>query len=622
MVVREKVELLNGSVMLAEGWAKYQRAHDLIELADWPQALALLAQAETIFRTHNAADGLWRALIGQALIHWRDGMAEVAEARALAALEAAEQNDDGFAVGNVTWRLANLKIEQAQYAEAADYLDQTQLALDASGVAPAGGVLAAAAQLCSEIVRWQQLHDRRQIGAREAEAAIIEIHGDLAARLRQAAAGMSAIALQPERPEGSELTLPVLPPVEPPSLPWIGLSAWLSRLWRKLIHGADGAVPPGVMRAPQNPPPGRGPPQTDALALPERRLAHGLPEPIAGDSGDRRVGAEPGTPAEPPPELARPASGGMAQPTTAVVEQPTKGDQLDTTGRALAKTMAPPPVDRASLPVGALSDGSAANPPAARQADAPRLEVQLFGQFRVALNGREIESWPSGRGRAIFKYLLTHRERPLARDVLMEAFWPEATAESARNSLNVAIYGLRQALRAADPVQVVMFQNGAYRLNPTLEISLDVDEFRRNVQSGRRGEEAGDTDAAIARYEAAAQLYQSDFMADDLADDWPVLPRERLRVDYLDTLDRLSQLYFTGEQYDQCATLCQMILAQDNCREDAHCRLIRCYSRQNQHLLALRQYQTCVEALDRELGVAPAAATTQLYERIRRREAV
>jgi len=108
----------------------------------------------------------------------------------------------------------------------------------------------------------------------------------------------------------------------------------------------------------------------------------------------------------------------------------------------------------------------------------------------------------------------------------------------------------------------------------------------------------------------------------DLADDWPVLPRERLRVDYLDTLDRLSHLYFTGEQYGRCVTLCQMLLAQDNCREDAHCRLMRCYSRQDQHLLALRQYQTCAEALDHELGVAPAAATTQLYERIRRREAV
>jgi hypothetical protein len=38
--------------------------------------------------------------------------------------------------------------------------------------------------------------------------------------------------------------------------------------------------------------------------------------------------------------------------------------------------------------------------------------------------------------------------------------------------------------------------------------------------------------------------------------------------------------------------------------------------------LALRQYHAYVEALRKELDLAPAPATTQLYERIRRREQV
>ena len=134
--------------------------------------------------------------------------------------------------------------------------------------------------------------------------------------------------------------------------------------------------------------------------------------------------------------------------------------------------------------------------------------------------------------------------------------------------------------------------------------------------------QASDLAGAIGKYQQAAALYQGDFMSDDLGDDWPVLPRERLRIDYLDTLDRLSHMSFANEQYAACITLCQMILAQDNCREDVHCRLIRCYSRQDQYHLALRQYQACLEALDAELGVAPAPATTQLYERIRRHEVV
>ena len=64
------------------------------------------------------------------------------------------------------------------------------------------------------------------------------------------------------------------------------------------------------------------------------------------------------------------------------------------------------------------------------------------------------------------------------------------------------------------------------------------------------------------------------------------------------------------------------MLAADSCREDAHCRLMRCYARLEQYPPALRQYQACVEALRTELDVQPSPATVELYERIRRREPV
>jgi DNA-binding SARP family transcriptional activator len=101
-----------------------------------------------------------------------------------------------------------------------------------------------------------------------------------------------------------------------------------------------------------------------------------------------------------------------------------------------------------------------------------------------------------------------------------------------------------------------------------------------------------------------------------------VLTRERLRLAYLDTLDRISHLYFSHAQYAACAELCQRIIERDLCREDAHRRLMRCYSRQGQPHLALRQYRACADALEAELGVEPAPATTALHERIRRHEPV
>jgi len=63
-----------------------------------------------------------------------------------------------------------------------------------------------------------------------------------------------------------------------------------------------------------------------------------------------------------------------------------------------------------------------------------------------------------------------------------------------------------------------------------------MDEFDRHVQTGRRLEAKEQLVRGVTEYEAAMELYQGDFLSGDLYEDWPVLPRERLRVAYLDTL--------------------------------------------------------------------------------------
>jgi DNA-binding SARP family transcriptional activator len=270
---------------------------------------------------------------------------------------------------------------------------------------------------------------------------------------------------------------------------------------------------------------------------------------------------------------------------------------------------------RVSPPIGELRT-------TASQLEPLLLRAYLLGPFQVTMNGHPIDAWPSGKARAVFKYLLARRTRPIARDVLMDAFWPDSLPEAARNSLNVTLHTLRQVFRAVDDRPVVMFEDGAYRLHPALGVWIDVEEFEQLVQLGRQLEQNGLLEAAAAKYEQAIALYRDDFLCDDPYEEWPVLARERLRAIYLEALDRLGQVHFGQGRYAACARFCQQALERDNCREDIHCRLMRCYARQGQHSLALRQYQSCVEALRAELEVEPSVATVELYERIRQREAV
>lgn len=243
------------------------------------------------------------------------------------------------------------------------------------------------------------------------------------------------------------------------------------------------------------------------------------------------------------------------------------------------------------------------------------MAVHMLGSFSMTIGDLAIKI-PASRSLSILKYLLVHRRQHTSREVLMDIFWPNVAPETARNNLNVAMHSLRKLLRSAIFLPVILYQEGGYVFDPNLQIWLDIEEFARCVQEGQRLEARNQISAARTEYEAAISLYQGDFLEQNPYEEWTILDRERLRITYLDTLDRLSQIYFNQEQYAACIAVCQLILTYDHCREDAHCILMRCYSRQGQLHLALRQYQICVELLRSELDIEPALQTRKLCEQI------
>jgi DNA-binding SARP family transcriptional activator len=252
-----------------------------------------------------------------------------------------------------------------------------------------------------------------------------------------------------------------------------------------------------------------------------------------------------------------------------------------------------------------------------KKPDRVPLTVQMLGPFSLAI-GEVSPKLPASRALSVFKYLLLHHKQGTPREVLMDLFWPDAGPESARNSLNVAMHNLRQALGSITKIPVICFEEGAYHLASSLEIWLDVEEFDHCIKEGRLLDAGNQPTAALAEYEIAVNLYRGDLLTDTPYEDWATIDRERLRISYLDMLDHLSQIYFSQERFTACISVCQLVLNYDLCREDVHCRLMRCYSHLGQTSLALRQYQICAEALQSELQVEPASETFQLHEKIRR----
>ncbi|HKS71032.1 MAG TPA: AAA family ATPase, partial [Ktedonobacterales bacterium] len=199
--------------------------------------------------------------------------------------------------------------------------------------------------------------------------------------------------------------------------------------------------------------------------------------------------------------------------------------------------------------------------------------------------------------------------------------WPEYDQLHARGTLRRTLSALGKALDG----EQLSIERESIGLRADTALRLDVDEFHRLLAACRtHGHTTDEACAAcVEPLATAAALYRDDFMAgfslrDSPAwDDWQFFQRETLRRELASVLRRLTGAYIGLARYDDAISSARRWLALDPLHEPAHRSLMRLYAWSGQRAAALRQYQTCARALDRELGVAPLEATTRLYDAIK-----
>jgi len=267
------------------------------------------------------------------------------------------------------------------------------------------------------------------------------------------------------------------------------------------------------------------------------------------------------------------------------------------------------------------ADGAPAAPPhasaaepAGRDAD---VAVAVLGPLEVSVRGERIAHWGSQKSRTAFQYLVLHRDRPVRREVLMELLWPGHSPTSARNNLNVCLYGLRHTLhaeRARD--QHVLYRDGCYLLSSQLTWWVDRDEFLSQLRRAQAEARAGRDELAIDGYQRAIALYRGPLLEDDANDDWFAAEQRSLHELHLQALDGLAGLHLRNRDVEAARDAAQRALRQDAGRESAHRLLMRCYSHQQQKGLVVRQFRQCAAALQDDLGVSPTEETVRLFREL------
>lgn len=240
------------------------------------------------------------------------------------------------------------------------------------------------------------------------------------------------------------------------------------------------------------------------------------------------------------------------------------------------------------------------------------LAVQTLGGFRVVRDGEPIppDAWKSKKARDLLKILAARRGRPVARDEIIEALWPEEDPNRTGNRLSVALSTLRSVIdreRNLPPDHFVGAADGALRLSLDA-VELDVQSFLSTAQAGLRLWKSGVRDEALPLLELAEAAYTGDFLEEDRYEDWAESLRNETRAVYVEILRVLAEA-------TQASKYFLRIIDRDPYDEPAHLGLITALHRARAHGEARRAYRTYVSRMQ-EIGAEPASFPTYGLSRV------
>jgi predicted ATPase len=241
------------------------------------------------------------------------------------------------------------------------------------------------------------------------------------------------------------------------------------------------------------------------------------------------------------------------------------------------------------------------------------VRVFLLGRFEVARGDLILRAPDWSRRKAALLFQRLAFERRLLKDQAIDFLWPETSPEAGANNLYRTLHALRQTLDtglgAGTAEGIFSFEDGLLVLSEA--VWVDAHEFQKLAQAATNRERP---DTLLLQ--SALDLYQGDLLPDTLYEDWLVRPRESLRRLHREVSLALAQHYQDTGNYNLVVSLLNALLTHDLADETIHRQLMCALALAGRRHEALRQYQTCVDALAAELDVPPEPETTELYKQI------
>jgi DNA-binding SARP family transcriptional activator len=246
-------------------------------------------------------------------------------------------------------------------------------------------------------------------------------------------------------------------------------------------------------------------------------------------------------------------------------------------------------------------------------------QIKLLGSGQVLYGDKAMNGFPGQQHSLLFYYLLLNRQISHTREQIAAVFWGDDPTPVARKNLRNAIWRLGQSFRSvgASLEDLICIQEEYISFLPRESLLVDMDELEGAARFCLDLTNRDLSPALASRLETAADLYKGDLL-EGVYDDWCIFERERLRLAYLNILDKLMEHHSHQGQYVRSLEYGQRILQLDPTREKVHREIMLLQWMNGNRDAALTQYRSCLDILQAELGIEPMQETRHLHETILR----
>jgi ATP/maltotriose-dependent transcriptional regulator MalT/DNA-binding SARP family transcriptional activator len=279
-------------------------------------------------------------------------------------------------------------------------------------------------------------------------------------------------------------------------------------------------------------------------------------------------------------------------------------------------------------PAGLSESPALAPSPVLPAAGGPRradLTVRLLGPIEVHrdADGKiPASAWTLRRALQIFCLVASSRGRRASKDRIVDALWGAARPSVIEKNFHPTISFLRRALNFGHnvPKNFVLYEGGAYLLNPVYTYELDIEEFESRLRAARAAALKGDGAEARAGFGAAIALYRGPFLEDEY-DDWSEAPRTRYATLFVAALKDSGTLHLGAGDPDEAIVLFEKLVGCDPLDEEASGLLMKAFGRRGNRAGVEKEFHRLSVALKKEMAAAPMPPTRRIYEESRGRAA-